>query len=770
MLGNFSEEAQIVLNNAKEEMKELKHPYVGTEHLVLAILKENNAVSSKLNNAGISYESFKAEIINIIGKGSKESELFLYTPLLKKIIENAIVDSKDNGTGEVGIETLFSSLIEEGEGIAIRIFIKMNIDMDDIYEYFISKRNKKVKNKRNKKLLIEEIGVNLTDMASKNELDPVIGREEEVSRMLEILCRRTKNNPILIGEPGVGKTAIVEELCNLIVSNKVPDNLKNKKVISLDMASAVAGTKYRGEFEERIKKVLKEIEEDGDIILFIDEIHTLVGAGGAEGAIDASNILKPSLARGKIKCIGATTISEYKKFIEKDGALERRFQKIIVESPRKEKTKEILMKLKPIYEKYHKVKISENIIDEILKLTEKYIYDRNEPDKSIDVLDEVCSKVSIKSNNKKSDMDVLNNKLKELNKIKNDYIIENNLEMAYEYRKEEKNILSQINKLLLNTKNKKTYTEVTVKDVANVISTKTKIPVYEILQDNSKIIKKIERDLSENIIGQEKAINNLINITKRIKLGYKDNKVYSLMFVGPSGVGKSLLAKIYAKELVGINNLIRLDMSEYSDSMSINKIIGSAPGYVGYDDNKNILEEIRNKPNSVILLDEIDKAHPKIINLLYQILDEGEIKDAKGNTIKFNNNLIIMTTNVGYENNSVGFNIEHENQILSSLKSEFKVAFINRIDGIINFNKLTEENIKKIIKNELLKLKNKYSKYKINISNNVIKEVISLSNYEEFGARKINKIIVSNIENIIIDNILDNKKEINIDTILNIAK
>ena len=770
MLGNFSEEAQIVLNNAKEEMKELKHPYVGTEHLVLAILKENNAVSSKLNNAGISYESFKAEIINIIGKGSKESELFLYTPLLKKIIENAIVDSKDNGTGEVGIETLFSSLIEEGEGIAIRIFIKMNIDMDDIYEYFISKRNKKVKNKRNKKLLIEEIGVNLTDMASKNELDPVIGREEEVSRMLEILCRRTKNNPILIGEPGVGKTALVEELCNLIVSNKVPDNLKNKKVISLDMASAVAGTKYRGEFEERIKKVLKEIEEDGDIILFIDEIHTLVGAGGAEGAIDASNILKPSLARGKIKCIGATTISEYKKFIEKDGALERRFQKIIVESPRKEKTKEILMKLKPIYEKYHKVKISENIIDEILKLTEKYIYDRNEPDKSIDVLDEVCSKVSIKSNNKKSDMDVLNNKLKELNKIKNDYIIENNLEMAYEYRKEEKNILSQINKLQLNTKNKKTYTEVTVKDVANVISTKTKIPVYEILQDNSKIIKKIERDLSENIIGQEKAINNLINITKRIKLGYKDNKVYSLMFVGPSGVGKSLLAKIYAKELVGINNLIRLDMSEYSDSMSINKIIGSAPGYVGYDDNKNILEEIRNKPNSVILLDEIDKAHPKIINLLYQILDEGEIKDAKGNTIKFNNNLIIMTTNVGYENNSVGFNIEHENQILSSLKSEFKVAFINRIDGIINFNKLTEENIKKIIKNELVKLKNKYSKYKINISNNVIKEVISLSNYEEFGARKINKIIVSNIENIIIDNIIDNKKEINIDTILNIAK
>lgn len=770
MLGNFSEEAQIILNNAKEEMKDLKHPYVGTEHLVLAMLKESNVISDKLNDYGINYNSFKTEIISVIGKGTKETELFLYTPLLKKIIENSIIDSKDNSNEEVGIENLFSSLIEEGEGIAIRIFIKMDVDMDDIYEYFISKKTKKVRNKRNKKLLIEELGVNLTEKAKNSELDPVIGREEEVSRVLEILCRRTKNNPILIGEPGVGKTAIVEELCNLIVSNRVPENLKNKKVISLDMASAVAGTKYRGEFEERIKKVLKEIEEDGDIILFIDEIHTLVGAGGAEGAIDASNILKPALARGKIKCIGATTISEFKKFIEKDGALERRFQKIIVDSPSKEKTKNILLKLRPIYEKYHKVKISDSLIDEILNLTEKYIYDRNEPDKSIDVLDEVCAKVSIQNNSNKSEIDVLNERLRELNKLKNDFIIENNLEKAYEYRKEEKEILSRINELGLNNNDKMEYKEVTIKDVANVINIKTKIPVYEILQDNAKIIKNIESKLKNNIIGQENAINKVVNITKRIKLGYKDNKVYSLMFVGPSGVGKSFLAKVYAKELVGGNNFIRLDMSEYSDSMSVNKIIGSAPGYVGYDDNKNILEEIRNKPNSMILLDEIDKAHPKIINLLYQILDEGEIKDAKGNTIKFNNNLIIMTTNIGYENNCVGFNIEHENQILSSLKSEFKLAFINRIDGIIDFNRLNEENIIKIIKNELLKLKNKYSKYKINISNNVIKEIINLSNYEEFGARKINKIIVSNIENIIIDTIIDNKKEINIDTILNNSK
>lgn len=770
MLGNFSEEAQIVLNNAKEEMRDLKHPYVGTEHLILAILKEKNIISDKLNIYGINYDSFKKEIVNIIGRGTKETELFLYTPLLKKIIENAIIDSKDNSNGEVDIENLFISLLEEGEGIAIRIFIKMEVNMDDLYESFVLKKNKKSKNKRNKKLLIEELGVNLTDKAKNNELDPVIGREKEVSRLLEILCRRTKNNPILIGEPGVGKTAIVEELCNLIVTNKVPDSIKNKKVISLDMASAVAGTKYRGEFEERIKKLLKEIEEDENIILFIDEIHTLVGAGGAEGAIDASNILKPALARGKIKCIGATTISEYKKFIEKDGALERRFQKIIVESPSKEETKEILLKLRPIYEKYHKVKISNSVIDDILNLTEKYIYERNEPDKSIDILDEVCSKVRINNINIRSELDILKDKLRELNKLKNDYIIENNLEKAYKYRKEEKEILSKINKFQLETKGVNKYKEVTIEDVANVINTKTKIPVYEILQDNTKVIKNIEKQLKGKIIGQEDAINKLMNITKRIKLGYKDNKVYSLMFVGPSGVGKSMLAKIYAKALVGETDLIRLDMSEYSDSMSINKIIGSAPGYVGYDDNNNILEKVRNKPNSVILLDEIDKAHPKIINLLYQVLEEGEIKDAKGNTIRFDNNIIIMTTNIGYEFNNVGFNVEHENQIISALKSEFKIAFINRIDGIVNFNKLTEENIRKIIKNELLKLQNKYSKHKINISKNVIQEIVKLSNYKDFGARKVNKIITSNVENIIIDNIIDNKVEININSILNEIK
>lgn len=765
MLGNFSEEAQIILINAKNEMSKLKHPYIGTEHLLLSILNNDNKVSKKLNEYGITYNNFKEEILKIIGRGNDNSQLFLYTPLLKKIIENAILENKDLSNREIEVENLFLSLLEEGEGIAIRIFMKMNIDIDSMYDFFAANLVKKNRTKKNKRLLIEELGINLTSDKMYKLLDPVIGRDSEVERVIEILSRRTKNNPILVGEPGVGKTAIIEQLSRLIVEKKVPDSLLNKKIISLDMASAVAGTKYRGEFEERMKKIIKEVEENNEVILFIDEIHTLMGAGGAEGAIDASNILKPALARGKIKCIGATTINEYKKYIEKDGALDRRFQKVIIEEPDEEKTKKILLKLKPVYEKYHNVVIEENIINEIVRLSKKYIYDRYEPDKSIDILDEACAKVSIKKDESKEKISKLYLKLKNNNKIKNTYILENNFEKAYSLRKEEKEILSEINNLELKSVLPSNKKNVTLKDVAEVINLKSKIPVYEILQDNVKIIKEVEKNLCKLVIGQEKAINALLNITKQIKLGFRDNKCYSMLFVGPSGVGKSLISKKYSELLVGKNNFIKLDMSEYADETAINKIIGSSPGYVGYDDNKNILEEVRNKPNSVILLDEIDKANRKVINLLYQILDEGEIKDSKGNIVKFNNCVVIMTTNVGYENNSVGFNIEEKEKVNSSLKSEFKLAFINRIDNIIIFNKLKEEDIKKIIKNKIKILKNKYIKYKIKISNNVIEEIVNLSNYNEFGARKIDKIISSRVENIIIDNILNNEKIINISSI-----
>ena len=432
MFGNFNEDARKVIKDAKKEMYELKHPYVGSEHLFLSILKNSKNISEKLKEYSLTYETFKNEIIDIIGIGKEENNWFLYTPLLKRIIENAIINSKENNNGEVTVEHLFSSLLEEGEGIAIRVMLGMNINLDELYNIFSYKLvNKK---KKNKKLLIEELGVDLNKKALNNEIDPVIGRDKEIKRILEILCRRTKNNPLLIGHAGVGKTAIVEELSRLISIGEVPRCLKNKRIISLDMASTVAGTKYRGEFEERVRKILKEIEENDDIILFIDEIHTLVGAGGAEGAIDASNIFKPALARNKIKCIGATTIEEYKKYIEPEKALDRRFQSVMVDIPDDKTVKEILMKLKSIYEKYHYVKISEEIIDLIMNLTKKYIYDRNEPDKSIDVLDEVCSKTSLKETTQMKKYNELNKELKNILKEKNSAIMSNNLNEASKYK------------------------------------------------------------------------------------------------------------------------------------------------------------------------------------------------------------------------------------------------------------------------------------------------------------------------------------------------
>lgn len=760
MIGNFNEEAQRILVKAKEEMQELNHPYVGTEHLVLSILKSKTNLSSRLKNYELTYDKFKKEIIKVVGTGSKKSECFLYTPLFKKVIENAIVNSKDNNNGEVTTEHLFSSLLEEGEGIAIRILIGMGIDVEELYDEFNGRLIKK-NNRRNKKLLVEDLGTNLTEKAKNNELDPVIDRENIVNRLIEILCRRTKNNPILIGKAGVGKTAIVEELARLIEKEQVPNKISNKKIISLDMASAVSGTKYRGEFEERMKKIIKELEDNDDIILFIDEIHTLVGAGGAEGAIDASNILKPALARGKIRCIGATTYDEYKKFIEKDSALDRRFQKITVNEPSLSETKDILSKLKPIYEKYHHVKIDNKIVESIIDLSEKYIYDRSRPDKCIDILDEVCSKVSIKENKQTKDIKKIKETLKKINKEKNSLIIENNIEKAYQYRKEETNLTSTLNEL--ETNYKLDIKEVTMEDIAIVINNKTNIPIYEILGDNSKTIKTIEDNLKKEIIGQDEAIDKIIKITKKIKLGYKDNKVNSLLFVGASGVGKTMLSKLFAKYTVGLDNFIRLDMSEYSDATSINKIMGSSPGYVGYDDNKNILEEIRNKPNAIILLDEIEKAHPLVINLLYQILDYGKIKDSKGNIIRFDNNIIIMTSNIGYNENKVGFNELNKNNIINSLKNELSISFINRIDDIIIFNNLSEEIISKIIKNKINTIKNKYKdKIKVLISNKVINDIVTESNYNIFGARRIDKIISNKIENNIIDAIIENKTEIKI--------
>ena len=747
MFGKFSEEAQRVLVDAQKEMSELKHPYIGSEHLLLAILKNNQDLVNKFKKYKITYKSFKEELINLVGIGDNTPDLLLYSTTLKTILENVIIESRETGD-EISVNELLLSLLNEGEGKAIRILLSLGVDINKLYSDISEKR--KIKQKKSKKLIVEELGVDLTKRAKNNELDPVIGRDIELNRVIEILSRRTKNNPLLIGEAGVGKTAIAEELARRIVSGNVPMPLKNKRIISVDMACTVAGTKYRGEFEERIKKMVKELEDNDDVIIFIDEIHTLVGAGGAEGAIDASNILKPALARGKLKLIGATTISEYKKFIEKDNALDRRFQKVFVEEPDKSNLKNILMNLKSIYEAYHGVKIEEKLIDKIIELSDRYIYDRCEPDKSIDILDEVCTKVSLKEEKEEKEIIKLSDCLTKIQREKNNAIINQNYNKAYSLKEDEEELQSKINKLKLDYIRKEKVKKVKLKDIVEVVSSKTKIPINEISKDYITSINEIEKTLKENIIGQDEAINKLIDISKKIKLGIKDkNKSYSVLFCGTTGTGKTYLSKLFAENLVGKNNVIKLDMSEYSESISINKIIGSPAGYVGYDDNKNILEEIRNKPYSVLILDEIEKAHKSVLNFFLNILDEGNCKDSSGKTVRFDNVLIIMTSNAYVSKSLMGFNKNNTN---NSLEDFFSKEFINRIDEIVPFNKFTEEDINKIIIKEANKCYKKYNSENI-ISLDMINRIIKESNYEEYGVRKLCKAVRKEIENQIVCNI-----------------
>ena len=749
MFSKFDEEAQKVMIEAKKEMQSLKHPYVGSEHLMLAILKEDNEVSKKLKTFGINYKNFKTQIIEIIGIGSKESDYFLYTPLLKRVLESAVIDAREMNDGIVGISNLFYSILEEGEGVAIRIMLGMNVDMDKIYSFFSKKIIKK--NNSKKKLLLDELGTDLNKLAKDGNIDPVIGREKEINRVLEILCRRTKNNPILIGDAGVGKTAVVEELARRIVNNDVPDILKNKRIISLDMASSVAGTKYRGEFEDRMKKILNELEDNEEIMLFIDEIHTIMGAGGAEGAIDASNIFKPALARGKMRCIGATTKDEYKKYIESDGALDRRFQKVEINEPDIITVKNILMKLKKIYEKHHDVTISEKMIDKIIFLSNKYIKNRSEPDKSIDILDEVCSKVSLKSSSIDKKIISLNKELKKIVEKKKELVINDQFSNALILKEQEEKIKSEINTLEMkkSTKNKM----VLENDIIAVIKSKVDLPVLSL---DDKLI----NNLKKEVIGQDKQIEEFLNVSKRNQINYNKNKCLSFLFSGSTGVGKTLLAKTYGKMIAGEKNVIKLDMSEFSESHSISKIIGAPPGYVGYSDSKNILDEIRDKPTCILILDEIERSNKKVLDLFMQVLDEGYTKDSLGRKVCFDNVTIIMTSNIGFNKTSMGFN-NNINSVTNKLKDILGIEFINRISKIIVFNKMQKEDILKIINKNILNLTEEY-KIKLDVSNNVIEEIVNESNYELFGARRIEEIIKEEIETIILDELIKNNKNITI--------
>ena len=767
MFSRFSEEAQKVLMNAKKEMQKLKHPYVGSEHLMLAIIKNNKEISKKLNECGVTYTVFRNKLIDVIGVGTEENSWFLYTPLLKRILETAILISKESSNGEVTSEQLFFAILEEGEGIAIRILNKLDVNIEELQSFLSTKIvNKKHKNNK-KKLIVEEYGVDLTEKAMSNNIDPVIGRDDELKRVMEILTRRTKNNPLLIGDAGVGKTAIVEELARLITLNKVPDRLKGKRLISVSIAALVAGTKYRGEFEERITKMLKEIESDDSIILFIDEIHTLVGAGGAEGAIDAANIFKPALARGKIRLIGATTTDEYKQTIEKDKAIDRRFQMVFIEEPKKELVYEILEKLRPLYEEYHGVKVSDEILKSIITLTDKYVFDRKQPDKAIDILDEVCAKVALAVDKNSKTLELYHEKLTEIVDKKNKFIMNQDFKQASILRLEEKQLNSEINSIELKKMKNRNYKNVKLSDVAKVISLKTKIPVYEIDSCKNTFIAELERKLHKLVKGQDKAINELIKFTKRFQLGFRDNnKPASFLFVGPTGVGKTMLAKEYSNYLFGSENFIRLDMSEYRDSTSINKIIGSSPGYVGYDDCKNKLEEIKNKPHSVILLDEIEKAHPSVLNLFLQILDEGKITDSKGNIVHFNHQIIIMTSNIGFSNSDLGFS-KSSGSLNTKLKEFLSTELLNRIDTVIEFDRMTNDLIYEIVKEKIQTVKSKFKEknIKLHFSEQVLENIVKLSEYEEFGARRIDKIIEDKVDTYIIDHILLGKNEITVQNI-----
>ena len=741
MFGKFSEEARKALTLAKEEMSKLNHPFVGSEHLLLGILSIKGDLNNKLKKYGLSYKSFKDELIKVVGVGKEKSEWFLYTPLLKRVLERVVIDSKDTSE-EITLTNLFLSIINEGEGVAYRLLIGMNIDLDRIYKDICFNSKKK----SSKRLLVEEIGINLNKEALNKKIDPVIGRDDETDRLIEILCRRTKNNPILVGNAGVGKTAIVEDLANRIINMNVPSLLQDKIIISIDMASLLSGTKYRGEFEEKFKKIINEIIENENIILFIDEIHTIVGAGSAEGAIDASNILKPYLARGKMQVIGSTTLSEYKKYIEKDKALERRFQKIMIEEPNKKNLKIILMKLKDIYESYHGVLIDEKIIDEIIKLSNRYIYDRYEPDRSIDILDEVSSKVSLREIKEEKDIMIINKELLKIKQRKKKAIKKEDYSLACSIKEEEIKLLNKKDKIELELLRKRKIKKVTIEDVKEVISKKTGIPI--IIEENEIFdnIKLIENKLRKSIVGQDEAINKLIEITKKIKLGIKEpNKSYSLLFSGETGVGKTFLSKKYASSIT--NNVIKLDMNEYTLKESINKLIGSPAGYIGYDEDKNILDQVRNHPYSVLILDEIEKAHPSIISFFLNILDEGYCYDNKGNKIRFDNILIIMTTNAFISKKSLGFNSNTKNNF-----DYFSKEFINRIDEIVEFNNLKDNDINMIIYNELIKY-NKRHRCNLELDIEEINKIKVKSNIEEFGVRKLSRNIRKELDDKLISKI-----------------
>ena len=784
MQAKFTRQAKAALQIAESAARSWKHSYIGTEHILVGLLKEQEGTAGKiLEEFGVDPEKLETLITQLIApSGVLVAEKSAgYSPRAQKIKEQAVKEAEKQKEEQAGTEHLLLAMLRETDCVGTRLLYTMGVNIQKLYSTVLSAaeidsnstleelqmQKKQKENKNSTTPTLDQYSRDLTAMAADGKLDPVVGREKEIARLIQILSRRTKNNPCLVGEPGVGKTAIVEGLAQRIISGMVPDSVKNKRVVVLDLSGMVAGSKYRGEFEERIRNVINEVRSNQGILLFIDELHTIIGAGGAEGALDASNILKPSLSRGEIQLIGATTLEEYRKYIEKDAALERRFQPVTVEEPSEEETLEILKGLRPYYEQHHGVAIEDSALEAAVKMSVRYINDRFLPDKAIDIIDEAASKVRLGGYHVTPEMDVLELKLREIQNDKEKAVKAADLSMAKELQARQREIEAEIAgyKEKEERRNKRKKISVTESSVAGIISDWTKIPVQRLTEGETRRLARLEKELHKRVIGQDEAVKSVAQAVKRGRVGLKDpnRPIGSFLFLGPTGVGKTELSKALAEAVFGSEQaMIRVDMSEYMEKHSVSKLIGSPPGYVGYDEGGQLSEKVRRNPYSVLLFDEIEKAHPDVFNILLQVLDDGHITDAHGRKVDFKQTIIIMTSNAGaqsiIEPKKLGFMSNQDEKqdydrmksgVMEEVRRLFKPEFLNRIDEIMVFHPLNKSHIKKIV-NIMLKKLEKRCREQLEIELKItesVREFLAESGFDsKYGARPLRRAIQTKLE------------------------